>query len=179
MVWTSALMRSARASSAVSRSYFDWRFIHICAEVPKNRARRRAVSAEIDRRPLMISVSRFAGMRSASESAFAVMPASPSTVFKTSPGWTGGSFPCFVGIFLSPRTLVVVRNLDIVGVSLAPPEADSELIVDSDAVLPGSIPLELLQAKSGQGQIRQRCSRIQQSKFHPSGVLNVLESLAR
>jgi hypothetical protein len=42
--------------------------------------------------------------------------------------------------------LVVVGDLDIVRVAVLPPKADAPLIVDVNAVLPGSIPFELLQA---------------------------------
>ena len=47
----------------------------------------------------------------------------------------GGSFLAFVGMLVIPS--VIIRDLDIVGIALAPTETDSKLIVDSDAILPG------------------------------------------
>jgi len=40
---------------------------------------------------------------------------------------------------------MIVRYLDVVGVAVAPAEADSPLIVDPDAVLTGAIATQLLQ----------------------------------
>jgi hypothetical protein len=46
---SSSILR-ASAACAISRSNFDCKFIHICGDVPKYRAKPSAVSAEIDRR---------------------------------------------------------------------------------------------------------------------------------
>src|SRR5271167_3798348 len=154
---TSVSIRSASASSADSRSYLPCRFIHIWAEVPKKRARRRAVSAERERRPLMISVSRLAGTRKASASAFAVIPASSKTVFNTWPGWIGGNFLALVriGTFIlyRVRLSVIIRYFDTMSIAVAPIEADAELIVDSNAVLSSAISHEFFQAQTGKRQI--------------------------
>ena len=45
--------------------------------------------------------------------------------------------------------LVIVDDLDVVRVAVLPPEADAPLIVDANAVLPGAIPFQLLQAVAG------------------------------
>jgi hypothetical protein len=58
----------------------------------------------------------------------------------------GGSLLDFVGTLLI--LLVVVRDLDIVGIAIAPTETDSKLIVDPDAELAGTIPSELFQTKA-------------------------------
>jgi len=54
----------------------------------------------------------------------------------------GGSFFLDEGMRLLS---VVVHNLHVVGVPVVPPEADTPLIVNPDAVLPGPIPLQRFQ----------------------------------
>src|SRR6202158_731805 len=48
--------------------------------------------------------------------------------------------------------LVVVHNLDFIGVSIPPRKADAPLIVDADAVLTFAIPLQALQTASLHGR---------------------------
>jgi hypothetical protein len=60
---------------------------------------------------------------------------------------------------------VVVRNVDIVGIALAPTETDSKLIVDSDAVLAGALSCELFQTKAREAKVCERGSRIEQSQL--------------
>lgn len=60
---------------------------------------------------------------------------------KTSPGWIGGSFEPW-------RLRAVICDLDVIGISL-PTEANPPLIVDADAVLPLSVPRELLKTVPG------------------------------
>jgi hypothetical protein len=45
--------------------------------------------------------------------------------------------------------LVIIGDFDFVGISVLPPETDSVLIVDPDAVLSGPVASETLQAVSG------------------------------
>jgi hypothetical protein len=56
---------------------------------------------------------------------------------RTSPGW--------IGAILS----VVVNDLNLLWASVGPPETDPPLVVDPDAVLAGSIALQLLQPVAG------------------------------
>jgi hypothetical protein len=44
---------------------------------------------------------------------------------------------------------VVINNLDLKGVAVAPPKTDPPLVVDTNAMLAGAIAFELLQAVTG------------------------------
>lgn len=126
----------------------------------------------------MISVSRLAGIRKSSASALALMPASSSTVFNTEPGWIGRSFLVFVAIgMLLPS--VIIRDLDIVSISVAPVEAEAKLLVDSDAVLSVAIATELFQAKARKRKIPQRCGRVKKIEFDSGRTFDALEFPAR
>jgi len=53
---------------------------------------------------------------------------------------------------------VIVQNLDIFGSAIAPHEADAELVVHANAVLPGPRPGELLEPVARRrSQIVERC----------------------
>src|SRR5258708_2498923 len=120
-------------------------FIQYSGVVPKYRPRRKAVSPVIDRVPLTIALTRFAGTWMAWASWFMETPKSESVSFRISPGCTGGSF---LGMVFS----MIIDNLNVVGVSLFPSKADPVLIVDPDAVLARAVALERLQAVSGRDQ---------------------------
>jgi len=61
---------------------------------------------------------------------------------------------------------VIIGDFDFVGISRLPPETDSILIVDSDAVLPLTIPSQSLQAISGRhSKIPEVANPIQQIEF--------------
>jgi hypothetical protein len=65
---------------------------------------------------------------------------------------------------------VVVGDLDLMRITLAPDEAETPPPVDPDAVLPRTIPLECLQAvPRRRGQVSQADSPVQEQEF-PSGL---------
>src|SRR5712664_4104276 len=70
------IRRKARANLRRARriSYVVWRFIQNCSEVPKNFAKRTAVSAVIPRFSSTISLTRGAGTRIRLESSHGVRP---------------------------------------------------------------------------------------------------------
>src|SRR5437763_3241264 len=71
----------------------------------------------------------------------------------------------FVAMF---RSLVVVGDLDIEGVGIAPSEADSPFVVDSDAVLSLPIALQLLQSiPRRRSYVLKRHRAMQQQHFPP------------
>src|SRR5260221_354180 len=160
---TSRSIRSAASSWALSRSYLVCRFIQNSGEVPKYRARRKAVSAVIDRFPWMMVVIRLAGTLSRSARALAEMPDSFRISVRCSPGWIGASF--LVRMVLSPVSMII-DHFDIVGVSLSPLEADPVLIVDPDAVLALAVAGQLFKMMSRNPQIGQRRGGVQPVKPH-------------
>jgi hypothetical protein len=61
---------------------------------------------------------------------------------------------------------VVIDDLDFPGVPVAPDEADSPLIIDTNAVLTLPASMEWLEAVSrGNGQVRKRPRRMQQQQL--------------
>jgi hypothetical protein len=74
---------------------------------------------------------------------------------------------------------VVIRDLDIIGVAIAPMETNPKLIVDSNAVLPGAIAAELFQPETGKRKIHQRRSGVEKSELHARHILDVLELPAK
>src|SRR6516162_7717318 len=68
-------------------------------------------------------------------------------------------------------SLVVVHNLDLVGVSVPPLKADAVLVTDANAVLAFPITSEALQAVAGrQGEVAKRSGRIHDLQFLQSGL---------
>ena len=61
----------------------------------------------------------------------------------TWPGWTGEIRRSLVGV-----PSVIVGDLDVVGVTVAPDEADPPLIIDPDAVLPTAVSAQRFQTIS-------------------------------
>jgi hypothetical protein len=88
---TSALIFASYSFSVRARSYWLYKLSQKAALGPTKRLRRRAVSGEIPRLPLRISVRRLAGTRSFSASAFAVRPRAVSSPFSTAPGCAGSN----------------------------------------------------------------------------------------
>src|SRR5574337_1326430 len=75
--------------------------------------------------------------------------------------------------FLLPH-LVVIRNLNVVGVAVAPPKADTPLIVNPDAVLPGTVARQLLEPVAGRDpQVIQRLGCIENEKLPQGGALEI------
>ena len=67
---------------------------------------------------------------------------------------------------------MIVRNLDIKGVSVFPMKADSPLIIDADAVLSGSVALQSFQTVSGwYTQILQLHGIFQEPQFPPRNLV--------
>src|SRR6266571_1596741 len=86
---------------------------------------------------------------------------------KISPGCTGGSFLVFI-------SSVVVHNFNVVGAAFVPAEANPPLIIDADAVLPGTVPLEGFQAVARrQPQVAQLPRAMQLRELPQSDALNL------
>src|SRR5271166_5425826 len=72
-------------------------------------------------------------------------------------------------VFLSS---VIVGDLYVVRIALAPREADAVLVIDANAVLPFAIASEPLQSVAGrQRQVAQRSSRVQHLQFPKRGFV--------
>jgi len=75
---------------------------------------------------------------------------------------------------------VIVDNLDIVSVAIAPAKADTPLIVDPDTPLPGSIADQLFQSvRRRYPQILEARRCFQHSKFSERNPLNVRRETTR
>jgi hypothetical protein len=71
---------------------------------------------------------------------------------------------------------VVVRDLDFEGVSIAPDETETPLIIDSDAVLPLPATLQFFQPVARRhSKILKRNSAMQEKQFSPRRSLQVPE----
>ena len=74
--------------------------------------------------------------------------------------------------------LVVIDNLDINRIPILPPETDSPLIIDPNAILTAPLSRELLQAiRRWAPQISKCFRRIQNQESSQSHALNSVESL--
>ena len=84
-------------------------------------------------------------------------------------------------VFYGPghrHLLVVIRNLDLKGISVAPHETYAILVVDPDAVLSGPIAFEGFQSVTGEdGQISQRPRRVDLYQPSLNDIGNSTESL--
>jgi len=118
-------------------------FIQNSGDVPKYRASRKAVSAEMPRRWLRIAVIRLGGTDSASARARADMANSFISSLRSSPGWIGRIL--FVLMVPYSRSMII-DNLHIARSVLVPLKADPPLGVDADAVLSLAVAGESLEA---------------------------------
>src|SRR5439155_20710752 len=93
--------------------------------------------------PLRIKFTRCSGMCRLCASRSWVKPSGlMNSSRRISPGWMATG--CFA-LYIS-RPLVVVRDFDVGGAFRRPGEADAELVVDADAVLPPAISAERLES---------------------------------
>src|SRR5713101_1863421 len=61
---------------------------------------------------------------------------------------------------------MIVNDFDIVSVSVAPDETNPKLVIDADAMLPGSVTLQSLQAVAWRNaQVFQPCGAVESQKF--------------
>jgi hypothetical protein len=75
-------------------------------------------------------------------------------------------------------SLVVVDDLDILGASIRPNEADAPLLIDSDAMLAGAIILEGFKLIAGRhSQVAQHLGIVQHSQLPQRGLLDILWQL--
>jgi len=71
-------------------------------------------------------------------------------------------------------TLVIVVNLDLIGISVVPDEADAPLVIDSDAVLTRPVAAQLLQSTAGRSrQVTQFLCTVELTQLALRGPLNV------
>jgi hypothetical protein len=69
---------------------------------------------------------------------------------------------------------VIIHNLNVVGVAVPPPKADTPPIVNPDAVLPGTVARQLLELVAGRdSQVIQRFGRVENEKFSQGRVLEI------
>src|SRR5271157_298908 len=112
-----------------------------------------AVSTVMALLPLTMALIRFIGTLSARPSSFRLTPISFSSSRSNSPGWMGGS--CLLRS-ITVSLLVVVHDLDIMRIPVAPGETDSPAAVDSNAVLTGPDAFRRLQPVAADGrQVRE------------------------
>src|SRR5688500_6379247 len=72
---------------------------------------------------------------------------------------------------LMPLPSVIVGDLDVVGIALAPDEADTPLIVDPNAVLPAAIALQSLHAVARRhAQIGETGAVVEHQQLLPRGA---------
>ena len=71
---------------------------------------------------------------------------------------------------------MIIRNLHLVGVSVAPHETDTPLVVDADTVLPRTVTFQRMEpATRRNSQIHQTFGRVQHQELAPRRVPNVHE----
>ncbi len=76
--------------------------------------------------------------------------------------------------------LVIVRDLNLVSIPLAPNEAKTPRVVNSNAILPPSVAVQYLQAISGRRrQIAHFRGAVQLPEFAPRNALDSLKAAAR
>src|SRR3990172_415140 len=82
----------------------------------------------------------------------------------------------FSRIVLLPGS-VVIHDLHVVGVAFLPAEADPPLVVDPNAVLPGSVPFQRLQLIAGRGgKVPQRSRAMQIEELASGRAFDGLEA---
>jgi hypothetical protein len=75
---------------------------------------------------------------------------------------------------------MIVHDLNLIGVSLVPNEAETPLVVDPYAVLPFSITVQRFQSVSRRCRhVSQFCGTIQLPKLPPGDMLDRLKAAAR
>ncbi len=132
------------ARSATSKSCSDWRPTQKADEVPKNLARRNAVSAVIPLRSFVISVRRDAGMPVARETEAKLSSIGRmNSSRRISPGWTVGRYLEMLMV------LMIIDNLNFVLQTIFPTKNDSPLLIDTNAPESHQITAQLLKTIAG------------------------------
>jgi hypothetical protein len=76
--------------------------------------------------------------------------------------------------------LVIIDNLDIMRVTIAPLKTDAPLIVDADAPLPLTVGMKLFKPiRRRHSQIRESRRAIQHSQLAQRNLLNIIRKLPR
>jgi hypothetical protein len=71
---------------------------------------------------------------------------------------------------------VIIRNLHVAGVSVAPHKTETPLVVDAYTVLPRTVTFQLMKPVTRRySQIRQTFGRVQHQEFSPRWLSNVQE----
>jgi len=69
---------------------------------------------------------------------------------------------------------MVVNDLHVIGIAIFPAKADAPLIIDANTVLPGAIPVKLLQPIAGWGpEINEGLGRINDRQLAQHGTLKL------
>src|SRR5216684_9228357 len=139
-------------------------------------AKRSAVSAVMPRRSFTMSAIRVTGTRKAMAILFMLNPSGVmNSSRRISPGCTGF---IFFAILSSP--LVIIHDLDFIGVAVAPYKAKAPLVIDADAVLALAIALQSLQSVPRQQRERAHIRRrVKHVEFPQALTLNGLEPAHR
>jgi hypothetical protein len=73
---------------------------------------------------------------------------------------------------------MIIRDFDLVSVTVTPEKADPILVVDADAVLSRSVPFERLQSISGKDRkIRKDASSVKLDEFSLNNLRKPIETL--
>jgi len=86
----------------------------------------------------------------------------------------GGSFFVVIGNYCA-GSLVIIDDLNIMGVFAVPSEAKPPLIVDPDRILPYAIADELLKTVAGRAKVVERLGIIQHAKLPAGDGFDALE----
>jgi hypothetical protein len=166
---TSRLILAPTDLSATSRSCSDCNPIQNAADVPKNLARRNAVSADKLLLHFVISVSREAGMPVERDTDARLSPIGlMNSSSKISPGWTRGRY------FDALMFLVVVNDSYFMLQAIFPSKDHPPLLVDSNAPESGQFPFQLFKSIArGNLKILNDTRLIDHAQLAPGSLLDI------
>jgi len=165
------------AAAACHRSQSDCKPIQNSGEVLKRRARRSAVSAVTPRRPLMISLRRFSGIRILRAASTWVSPEGRrNSSSSISPGGVGGRFKSSTD--RGPSMVIFAR--DIISLTFFESKRDSILVVHSDAEVSGTGTLQRFQPVAcGKLQVLEAAGLVDRVELSANHQPQILRQLPR
>jgi hypothetical protein len=135
-----------------------------------------AVSAVMERVPLTIALIRLGGTSKSRANWLMLIPSGfMKSSRRISPGWIGTSR--FNGFIVISSALVIIHDLHVVRIAVAPDEADAPLVIDPDAVRPRAAAFQRFKLVSGRhAKIPQPLCPIQVQKLPSRGPFDGLKS---